>query len=132
MKSLTKKEKQTMLDDFGKVLVKEVRDRALRISMKIVTQETVNSVKLKQYNSLQNLSIQQQNNICDLLSETITDTIYLFLEMFEEYEDQMKLIVMKDGKEYDMINITEKMGGEIVFHENGWIQRFSEIGRFVL
>lgn len=133
MDNLTREKKKIILDHFGKLVVEEVRDGALEISMNIAKQTTVNPIDLKRYHSLSNLSVEQQELVCDLLSETITDTIYRFLEMFEEHEDKMKLTIIKDGNEYNMIEISEKMGSEIVCYEDtGWIQQFSKIGRFVL
>lgn len=68
-----------------------------------------------------------------MLSETITNVIYLFLEMFEENDDYISLMIKEGEKSYNMIDISEKMGSEIAcFDENGWIQKFSQIGRFVL
>jgi len=133
MNNLTKEQKQTILDSFGKLVIEEVRDGALRVSMDIANQKTVNPIKLKQYNVLLNLSAEQQEAICDLLSETITDTIYRFLEMFEENTGKIKLNITKDGEEYDIVKISEKMGSEIAcYDDTGWIQKFSKIGRFVL
>jgi len=133
MNNLTKEQKQTILDSFGKLVIEEVRDGALRVSMDIANQKTVNPIKLKQYNVLLNLSAEQQEAICDLLSETITDTIYRFLEMFEENTGKIKLNITKDGEEYNMVKISEKMGSEIAcYDDTGWIQKFSKIGRFVL
>ncbi len=71
--------------------------------------------------------------MCDLLSATITDTIYRFLELFEDYNDIIRLNILYNGKEYDMTKISEKMGSEIASYEDdGWIQRFSKVGRFIL
>ena len=90
-------------------------------------------VSLQQYSVLSKLTKEQQESVCDLLSETITNTIYQFLEMFEEYDEEMKLILIDEENEYDMIQVSEKMGSEIACYEDsGWIQKFSEIGRFVL
>ena len=100
--------------------------------MDIATGKTVNPIKQNQYNALFGLSKEQKEVLCDLLSETITDTIYNFLDMFEAYSDSMQLLVNKDGVEYNLSKISEKMGGEIVFQDDdGWIQKFSRIGRFI-
>lgn len=132
MYNLTHEQRQEILDFFGSILINHVRDTSLSVAMKIATEKTVNSIKLKQYKALQGLSDEQQESVCDLLSETITDTIYNFLDMFEANEDKMKLLIFKDGTEYDLNKISEKMGGEIVFaDEDGWIQKFSKIGRYV-
>lgn len=133
MKSLNTQQKQEILDLFGKLVIENVRDGALDVSMQITKQTIINPIKAKQYSVLSNLSNEQQEAICDLLSETVTDTIYRFLEMIEENENNMKLIIVKDGEEYDMTKISEKMGSEIAcYEENGWIQKYSKIGRFVL
>jgi len=133
MNNISKEQKLELMDSFGKIVIEDVRDRALRISMDIVKYKTVNPIKLKEYSVLASLSAEQQEAICNLLSETITDTIYRFLEIFEENEDDMKIIIKKDEQEYNMVEISEKMGSEIACYEdNGWIQRFSKIGRFVL
>jgi len=132
MESISKEQKQAILDAFGKIVIENVRDDALYISMRIATQETINPVKIKKYGILSSLSIEQQEAVCDLLSETITDTIYRFLEMFEENNDKMRLVLIDNMKEYNMVDISEKMGSEIACFDNcGWIQKFSSIGRFV-
>jgi len=121
------------LDRFDKKVIEHVRDMPLAISMDILNGNTVNPIKKEQYSVFSSLSVQQKEKMCDLLSETITDTIYNFLDMFEIYSDDMKLNVFHDNIEFDLCTITEKMGGEITFsEEDGWIQKFSKIGRFVL
>ncbi|WP_410066335.1 hypothetical protein [Ruminococcus sp.] len=130
---MNKDEKQSLLDIFGKILISEVRDRALKISMNIVMQTTVNNLDLERYKVFTNLNNEEKEAMCDLLSETITDTIYRFLEMFEDYSDIMELDLIQGDNKYDIKLISEKMGSEIACYEDdGWIQRFSKIGRFVL
>ena len=132
MEKLTWEQREEILDYFGKEAIIR-RDRVLEISMGIAKLTTVNNLKRKQYKSFTTLTEKQQEDMCDLLSETITDTIYEFLEMFEECEDKIELIIKKDGKEYNMVEISEKMGSEIACYEDdGWIQKFSKTGRFVL
>ena len=133
MSNLSNEQKEIILDCFGKLVIQNVRDRVLKLSMGIAKQSTINPVKLKQYSCLSGLTDQQQEAVCDLLSETITNVIYLFLEMFEENDDYLSLIIKDGEKSYNMIDISEKMGSEIAcYEENGWIQKFSTIGRFVL
>ena len=133
MKKLSEKEKQELLDKFGERVIGHVRDISLKSAMGKAKVNTVNPVKKEQYSGLSNLSEEEKELVCDLLSETITITIYNFLDMFEAYSDEMKLNVIHDNNEYDLCSITEKMGGEIAFaDEDGWIQKFSKIGRFVL
>jgi hypothetical protein len=133
MENLSKEQRQVILDHFGQKVIEDVRDGALKVSMDIVKKKTINPIKQKQYSILLNLTEEQEESLCDLLSETITDTIYRFLEMIEENPDRMELVIKKDGKIYDLSQVSEKMGSEIAcFEANGWIQKFSKIGRFVL
>ncbi len=133
MEDISKEQKKKILDFFGRLVILSVRDGALKISMDIVQQKTPNPIKRKQYRELEGLTPLQQEAICDLLSETITDTIYRFMEMFEENSSKMKIVVEYEGEEFDLSQISEVMGSEIAcFDESGWIQKFSEIGRFVL
>lgn len=130
---MNKDQKQALLDTFGKTLISEVRDRALKISMGIVMQTTANTLDLERYKVFSNLNSEEKEAMCDLLSVTITDTIYRFLEMFEDYSDVMELDLIQGKNKYDIKLISEKMGSEIACYEDdGWIQRFSQMGRFVL
>ena len=133
MNNVSKEQKKEIIDSFGKLVIQNVRDRALKISMDIVQQKTSNPVKIKQYEALTDLTSVQREAVCDLLSETVTDTIYRFMEMFEENPSKMKLVVKYEEKDMDLSKHSESMASEIdSIDEEGWIQKFSKIGRFVL
>ena len=133
MDNMSKEEKQEILDFFGKIVILNVRDRALKISMDIVQQKTLNPVKVSQYEGIAGLTSLQKEAVCDLLSETVTDTIYRFMEMFEQNSSKMKIVVKYEGKDFDLSQLSEAMGSEIAcFDEDGGIQKFSKIGRFIL
>ena len=88
-------------------------------------------IELRDLN-IKKLKKDQQEAVCDLLSSTITDTIFSILESIENNPDSMELVIIKDGNRYNMADVSWQMGGEIACpDENGWIQKFSEIGRFV-
>jgi len=132
MNNLTSEQKREILDYFGKKVI-EFRDSDLDIAIDYATGKSVNPVKAKQYSILSTLNHEQKESVSDLLSETITATIFNFLDMFEENADKMELIIKKDGQKYNMVEISEKMGSEIACYEDtGWIQKFSKIGRFIL
>lgn len=132
MNNLTSEQKREILDYFGKKVI-EFRDSDLDIAIDYATGKSVNPVKAKQYSILSTLNHEQKESVNDLLSETITATIFNFLDMFEENADKMELIIKKDGQKYNMVEISEKMGSEIAcYDDTGWIQKFSKIGRFVL
>ena len=133
MKALTNEKRYELTDHIGEVIIKEVRDGSLRRAMKIAKYQTQNLADLERYKSLSSLSEEQQEAVCDLLSSAITETIYEFLETIEEYPDRMELTIIKDKKRYNMADVSWKMGSEIAcFGDEGWIQKFSELGRFVM
>ena len=114
-------------------MILNVHDRVLKISIDIAQWKTPNPIKRKKYAELEGLTSLQREAVCDLLTETVADTIYSFLEMFEDYSSEMKILVKYEGKEFDLSQISEVMGSEIArLDEEGWIQKFSEIGRFVV
>lgn len=133
MNNLSMNQKKEIMDAFGELVITDVRDSSLKIAMDIVKRTTANQVKINQYADLADLSVEEQESICDLLSETVTDVIYRFLEAFEENSDKIKLYYNYNGTDYDLTQFSEKMGSEIAcFEDDGWIQKFSELGRFVL
>lgn len=130
--NLTHECKKELIDSFGKLVIEEVRDRVLTSAMAKATLETVNPVKREQYEALNGLSEKQCEAVCDLLSETHLSTVYDFIHMFEDYSNQFAISVKRDGRQYDLIEIWEEPGSDICFHQDGWIQRFSKVGRFVI
>ncbi|MBQ8895614.1 MAG: hypothetical protein IJY88_02340 [Clostridia bacterium] len=128
MNSLNEKEQQELMDALGEKVVKEVRDGALYIARARANYTTVNPVDRKTYAALSDLTDEQKNAVCDLLSATVTATIYRFFKLFDYYPDEMKLILSKNGKDYNILDVREELVAEIAFEdEDGWIQRFSEI-----
>ena len=125
-------ERKEILDYFGEILIKSVRDNVLEMEMERAQCTSVNSAKQEKYKRLKNLSNEEKELVCDLLSETITNTLFGFMNMFERYRDKMELIIKKEGVRYDIVEISEVTGAELADDsEDGWIQMFSEIGRFI-
>ena len=121
-----------LLDEVGKIIVKEVRDQTLKHSMLVVNLDLVNPILLEKYKVFSALEHEEKEKMCDLLSETITDVIYEMLKMFEDHADLMKFVVKDNGEEYDMCDISEEIGSDIAcIDDDGWLQRFSDIGRIV-
>jgi len=82
MNNLTPEQKREILDYFGKQVIM-FRDSDLDIAINYATGKSVNPIKAEQYSILSTLSHEQRESINDLLSETITSTIFNFLNMFE-------------------------------------------------
>ncbi len=122
-----KDNKEKALNYFGKCVIEEVYDRALSGAKRIVKRTTPNHMDLEQYDVFSEFSQEQQEKVCDLLAETVMDTIYRFLEMVEEHDNEFKICVEMNKVEYNLIDISEKMGSEIADIDDGWISQFSQI-----
>lgn len=123
----SKDNKENALNYFGKCVIEEVYDRALFGAKRIVKQTTPNRMDLERYDVFSELSQEQQEKVCDLLTETVMDTIYRFLEMVEEHDDEFKLFVEMNKVGYSLTDISEKIGSEIADLDDGWINQFSQI-----
>lgn len=123
----SKNNKEIVLNYFGKCVIEEVYDRAIFGARRIIKQTTPNRMDLDRYAVFSEFSQEQQEKVCELLTETVVDTIYRFLEMIEEHDEEFKLVVEMNKVKYSLTDISEKMGSEIVDLDDGWINRFSHI-----
>ncbi len=120
--------RKELLDDFGRKVIENVRDRSLDIPKRIVEKKVTNHYIESRYGGLDDLNENEIKIINTLISDTIADTIFYFLSMFEHDSESMRLYIVREGKEYDIRDISEVVGAEITFlHEGGWIQKFSKI-----
>lgn len=121
--------KGCILDYFGKCVIEEVYDRALYGAKRTLELTTKNPMVLEKYSIFSELTQEQKKKLYELITETTIDTIYRFLEMIEEHDDEFKIIVESGNSNYSLTDISEKMGSEIadVDYEEGWIKRFSKI-----
>ncbi len=58
-------------------------NRAVFGTRRIIKCTTPNMVDLERYSAFSEISHEQQEKICDLLNETVVDTIYHFLEIMK-------------------------------------------------
>ena len=110
-----------MLNEFGNILIENVYDTQLRFIM--------NSIKdLSQTegytNLFKNMNEIQKKEIEKYTKEILSGALFDFLNLFEEKEDY-KLIYEEDGKQVDLVKISEMLKAEPII-ENGWIDRFSK------
>ena len=115
------KSNDKILNEFGNILIENVYDTQLRFIM--------NSIKdLSQTegytNLFKNMNEIQKKEIEKYTKEILSGALFDFLNLFEEKEDY-KLIYEEDGKQVDLVKISEMLKAEPII-ENGWIYRFSK------
>lgn len=122
-------ERLPITDVLGAFVIRDVRDPFLEKGIQKVSEWNTEN----QTQSRECLSPNELEAIFDLLSFAISDVIFSFFEVIDEKGDDVRLLIQKDGAWYDMFEASEKMGSEIVVSwEDGWIPKFSKLGRCVL
>lgn len=109
-----------ILDDFGSALMRRVRDRSLGRYENIQRGALKSQRAVELHDLLSEFDEQQKKVIKTLITESIDNTLFNFLFMFEEDED--KEIVVAD---VNISEISDGLAGEL-FSQDGWITRFSQ------
>ena len=121
------KTNQEILDTIGEEIIKFSFDPAIGNLLSLRIKENP-PVIFKEYVEL----FKKMNNkdfsiLQKYLEESIGDTIFNILRIFEE-DGRFKLIYEEDGKQINLVEITEMLKAEPII-ENGWIERFSKYAK---
>lgn len=111
---------KAILDKFGKALIRSVRDRSIEKFDKISTGSLKSQKALELHEITKQFNDEQKKAIRQLVIETIDNSLFNFLDMIEQNEDDINLIV--SGK--DINKLSDGLSGEL-FTEDGWIEKFS-------
>ena len=117
---------QEVLDHFGEVLMKNVRDytinqwdRDFERSKIVVKLDQLISEKFKDFKP------KQMESVKWLIPRIVDTTIHYFLWMFEQ-EENIDIAVTLDGEYIERLqDISDGLCGEL-YTEDGWISRFSK------
>lgn len=118
-------EDEDVLDEFGKLLVKSVRDEVLG-KYGMIMDGTVKSARAdeirRQLKAFGDIEIQRVQNV---LSHVVDDVIHSTLWMLEQNEDKLELAVRDvTGSPRNLVSASDGLAGEL-YSEDGWIARFS-------
>ncbi|MDX5630943.1 MULTISPECIES: hypothetical protein [unclassified Brenneria] len=108
------------LDEFGCSVMRMVRDRSIDRFDKIQSGTLKSQRAIELHNLLSTFDDEQKKIIKELLIESIDNTIFNFLFLFEE-DDKKEILV--SGK--NITEISDGLSGEL-FTKDGWISRFSK------
>ena len=119
------KTNQEILDSFGLYIIK-INDRQFKYT-KFPIEDLC---KDKNYKELfMSMTSKQKEQLELLMASTIQGTIFDFLKFFEEQvieeTGRFKLIYEEDGKQVDLVEISEMLKAEMM-GDTGWIKRFSK------
>ena len=126
------KTNQEILDELGKMVTKNVYDFSVSMFSKILRGYKMwenNIEPLKLSNELNKDDFYILENVQKRLS---ADSMFNLLKIFEEQQAErpgrFRLIYEEDGKQVDLVEISEMLKAEPII-ENGWIDRFSEYAK---
>jgi len=112
-----------VLNQFGKLLMKEVRDIAISEFHDIIEDNFV-SKESKYLQGIVKKDNIKKDSLEKIVTEMIDRTIFKFLFLFEMNEEFS--IVANSGKTpKNLVEISDGLSGEI-FTEDGWIKKYSQ------
>jgi len=115
---------KSVLDLFGKQLMTSVRDRSIDKFDKIIAGTMKSSKAMELHGLLTQFDAAQLKTVRILIGEAVDNTLFNFLTMLEEADDDMQLLV----KETNIVEASDGLAGELLT-EDGWIESFSKAKR---
>lgn len=108
------------LNEFGEVLIKEVRDRTIRLFDKKVQGVMKDKDSQLLFEKVSRLSEDQQLLINEIIPQIVDLSLHNMLCVFEEH-DEFQIVI--DGE--NIADISDGLSGEL-YTSDGWIEKFSE------
>ena len=113
-----------ILDEFGKIVIEDIYDDGLNFFDALSTGTTKWGTDKEYTEVLQRMPQEDQKILRQYIVSVYRTSIFGFLDIFETRE-QFKIIHHKNGKQTDLVEISEMLKAEI-HGEEGWIARFSK------
>lgn len=115
-----------LLESFGELLIKKVRDEVLEINDLIIKGKMGGEENLELHNQIKNLNDNQINILKDFARQSVDGVIHYFLWMIEQNEEY-DLVKYEEGQEkpISLREISDGLCGEL-YTENGWIEKYSK------
>jgi len=117
----------TILDDFGKILMNQVRDMSVQ-EYEAIADGSVRAPRLKELSQrLMSLSDKELLLVNDVVMEVIDNVLFNLLNTLEEEEDEKLNLLYYDKEEipHNIVKLSDGLAGEL-FTEDGWIYKFSK------
>jgi hypothetical protein len=115
-----------ILDNFGKILIEEVRDRVLHLG-ELIRDGHMNSIENKDlYNRIKKLSPECQEVLKDFACALVDKTIHHSLWMIEQNDEYDLVKYSKDkSPPLSLRDISDGLCAEL-YTEDGWIEKYSK------
>ena len=117
---------ETVLNNFGRKLINDVRDEVININEHIISGKMRSKENMELYEKFQVLPPEIQELFKEFIIEAVDKTIHHFLWMFEQNEEYDIINYTKNKSQYiSMRDISDGLCGEL-YTKYGWIEKFSK------
>jgi hypothetical protein len=113
-----------ILDLLGSKIVAECFDGSLRHFESIKRKENLPEIYKEKKDFLNTLNDDNYVLFRKMIMSNVELVLFEFFNIIEENEE-FKIIYEEDGKQVDLVKISEMLKAELII-ENGWIERFSK------
>jgi hypothetical protein len=125
---MTKEERYKILDAFGEIVTKNVRDRVFKEFLWDLEGASPDKSSLKQHHVLKKFSPEEQGQIKNIVLDTIDATIHYFFWMIEQHNlppIEMDLTWKTSEEQLSLRDLSDGLYGE-AYGEEGWTAQFSD------
>lgn len=119
-----------VLDRFGQLLVSEVRDVAVAVALKSLRGQMKDQASKQLEAELAKVPESTRKQIETFATDLVDSTLHNLLSFFEGAEDFMIAFKEDENNLVDLNEISDGLAGEL-FTDEGWISRFSDLGKLL-
>ncbi len=118
------KSNKKILDEFGKLIIKDVYDDGVSYFINLLTGETKWGTGKEYTRVFDNLNMDDKEILLKYIKSSFGTIIFAMLSIFEENQE-FKIIHESEGHRVNLNEISEMLKAEPTI-EGGWIDRFSQ------
>lgn len=118
--------REEILDEFGKLLIQELRDTSIDEMNNIINGRSKAPVNIELFKKLENFSSDQISILNEFVVKAIDKELHNTLFMIENYAEKLSLVYRDENEAgISLTEISDGLSGEL-YTEDGWIERFSK------
>lgn len=122
---MSRNEEHQSLIDFGKTLIREVRDKTIDEFEKLGAGEMKGVYGEYYRNLISSFGKSELEIINEIVTDVVDRTLHNFLWMLEQSPDFTVAAVQLDAPRIDLVELSDGLSGEL-YSERGWISIFSD------
>jgi hypothetical protein len=118
-------EEKKVLDEFGKLLMQQVRDYSIQGCIGVINGDKRNPAYREIAEMMDELNQDQKDLILQFSAKIVNGVLFDFFELLSWKHKEFKLLAISEETSYDLSKISDGLYGEML-GKKGWVERFSE------